>query len=923
MTTAWKPKCALLLVLTLLAFLLFVGQAQASEAQSPTGLSVKTVSDEEGSIDVEWSAPACIAEEPLREYTYSLKVLDTNGVVESRDDFPAQSCTSQTAGGSSSSSLTTARVSNLNVGKRYNVTVRSQSEGQDPSDEKLVLVDLLEAVSTCHVASSSDTSATSVCECPPGQSHKNGSCTACPEDTYSPDGQACLACPTGASSSSGSTSIDECSCPRHSAQMGGACKCLKGYGGDATVTTKGCSACMIVGYKAFDGNEPCMICPKGSTVPFHISAAQSMSQCICGDGSSLNEEGSDCVCSLGYFGAAGVGGSGCHPCPFGTYKSFKGDSESCTECVNVLGEGASTDEIGSTSPGNCTCKFGRVRAGDTCIECPSGADCSQRELRSVAALPGYWRKSLQSTEWHECEQPLGHHVCVGQGNGTGAEGDTATVQLGSNCRKGHTGVLCAACRDDYGKNLGICTKCSTAVYFPTIVCVMALLLLVLVLYLLTAESLRRIHFIMFPKSKSPEDLEYETISNLKIFINWVQMVSLSYLKVAKNHSYEILFQVSSIGHLSPWMFQTFNCLFDFPFYDRFYYAMLVPVLCIVFAAILALALKASDLLNRAVFADVFVMKVHTLLFLTYAGCTRTVFEIFGCRTLDDNDSVLYADSSVSCNSSEYKQARLYGILFVCIYSVGLPLYILAFVCCFRNKLMERKMFIRFGLFFYNCKKETIWYEVFCMIRKLLIILVVSLIQEDTRRQIFLLSLLSVLYLGFHSIMKPYKSDALNALESQTLFSLAFTQNVCVLFMDGSSNENSKDFEMTFTWLVILFNVYLVLWCLSSVVKSYSSMGELEKVEKEKKESKDKLPDAAYLMDQARAKAMDHLPSETKKHDKMTTYLGGFKSDIHVDTTFAAATRADESSRNKMSSYLGGFKSNKYKDLVSNPLCEDL
>ena len=99
MTTAWKPKCALLLVLTLLAFLLFVGQAQASEAQSPTGLSVKTVSDEEGSIDVEWSAPACIAEEPLREYTYSLKVLDTNGVVESRDDFPAQSCTSQTAGG--------------------------------------------------------------------------------------------------------------------------------------------------------------------------------------------------------------------------------------------------------------------------------------------------------------------------------------------------------------------------------------------------------------------------------------------------------------------------------------------------------------------------------------------------------------------------------------------------------------------------------------------------------------------------------------------------------------------------------------------------------------------------------------------------------------------------------------------------------
>ncbi|QDZ23822.1 fibronectin type-III domain-containing protein [Chloropicon primus] len=832
------------------------------------------------SVNVEWNAPTCPVGEPGRTHTYVLTVLGPGDTVFfQKDDFPSTACTDDTQ------ALTSATVESMQRYEEYKITVQSRSDGLETSDGENVKVEIVTDVATCHYETDS-----SVCECKPGEFHSNGKCQQCAADTYSPTGQECLSCPAGATSSPGSEDIADCSCPLNSVNKDGTCICRKGYGGDATDKSKGCKACQIVGYKEVDWNEPCMVCPLGASIPFHISAATSEDQCRCSDGSQLDALSGECRCSPGYHGSAKEA-TGCNLCPFGTYKDSVGDKETCDDCSSLIGKGATTEELGAVSADSCTCKFGLVRVGNACIDCPPGADCSKREISDVAALPGYWRNSVNSTTWHECEQPLGLHVCENT-----VQTDDNGVVSGKVCRKGHQGVLCASCEDNYGKNLGVCTECGTGVYLPSIFFVLAFLFFVLVLYVLTYEGVRRIHFIIYPSSGLKVD--YTSTSYLKIFINWLQMVSLAlYLKIPKNHSLENMFQIQALGQLHPWNFQTFNCMFPLDFFSKFYYAMLVPVGCVVVAFVFSACLLYSGLLGkRPKLLDLTIMNSQILWFLTYCGTTHTIFEIFSCRDIDVGESVLYADPSVSCNTGEYKQAKLYGTLFVCFYCVGLPLQLISQIWWLKDELFERKVFIRYSFFTLNYKEETYWYETFCMVRKFLLILVVTLIKEDTRRQIFLLSLLSVLYLGIHSYVSPFTKHALNELESHALFTMAFTYNVCVLFQDSSA-ENDNDFEMTFTWSLILLNFAIAVHCCARIVRSFLSLRGLQKREKGEDRKTPKGVDLAGQADQAEG-GLDVFLNDTSKKP------------AHLPENFSAIMRSSVA------------RAPRYSTAVSNPLVAD-
>ena len=837
-------------------------------------------------VDLAWSAPTCNVGDESRTHSYVLTVFGpgNDDVFEQRDDFAAQICTDPSGGGTPQ--VTTARVENLERHSEYKIAVVSNSEGLGPSEGEKVKVELKVGLSTCYYETDS-----TVCECSPGESHSDGACRECPADTYSANGTQCVSCPLGATSAPGSKSLDECVCPIHSINLDGTCVCKKGYGGDATVKSQGCKACQIVGYKEVDWNEPCIVCPLGASIPFHISAASDSKLCRCSDGSEFDDASGECKCSLGYFGSAND--ASCHPCPFGSYKDFLGDSESCLECVSVIGEGATTDDIKSNSSEACTCKYGFVRVGNECINCPVGADCSKRQIKDVAGLPGYWRYSENSTKWNECEQPLGFHVCENS-----ATQDSSGVVTKRTCRKGHLGVLCASCEHGWGKNLGVCTECSTGLALPILGCIFGFLLLLLVLYIVTFEGVRRIHFIIFPTSGLKVD--YTTSSYLKIFVNWLQMVSLAlYLKIPKNHSMETMFQIQTLGQLHPWAFQSFNCLFSLDFYTRVYYAMLVPLCCVVAGLAFSGGLLLSGILGkRPQLLDLWLMNTQILWFLTYCGVVHTVFEVFACRQIDDGRSVLYADSSISCDTKEHEDVKLRATLFACFFCCGQPLQLLAHMWWRRDDLEERKCYIRYSFFTLNYKKEYFWYEAFCMLRKLLIIFVVTLIQEDTRRQIFLLSLLSVLYLGIHSYLSPFTKHALNELESHALFTMAFTYNVCVLFQEAS-NVNNNDFEMSFTWCVILLNFAIAVHCCTRIARSFLTLRGVKRSERQERAMPDEIAKG-----EGRRQSLDC---------NLDAFMDGGASAKapHLPASFSIGLGRRES------------KAPRYSTQVSNPLAADL
>lgn len=61
-----------------------------------------------------------------------------------------------------------------------------------------------------------------------------------------------------------------------------------------------------------------------------------------------------------------------------------------------------------------------------------------------------------------------------------------------------------------------------------------------------------------------------------------------------------------------------------------------------------------------------------VLFVVYATVSYTIFQTFVCDTLDDGNSYLRADYSLTCSTGLHTAYRLYAGVMVMVYPVGIP-----------------------------------------------------------------------------------------------------------------------------------------------------------------------------------------------------------------------------------------------------------
>ena len=143
-----------------------------------------------------------------------------------------------------------------------------------------------------------------------------------------------------------------------------------------------------------------------------------------------------------------AGSSTCLPCPSNT---FGLNSTTCASCPT-----GSTSPPGSPDASLCVCIVnyfqaplpgGSVAAGQfTCTPCPDGAIC----LGDAAplAVEGYWHFADDRSAFYSCDGLPG--ACL-------AEAPPAANA--SNCRVGHTGLVCAECEPGWALQGTYCEKC--------------------------------------------------------------------------------------------------------------------------------------------------------------------------------------------------------------------------------------------------------------------------------------------------------------------------------------------------------------------------------------------------------------------------------------------------------------------------------
>lgn len=72
-----------------------------------------------------------------------------------------------------------------------------------------------------------------------------------------------------------------------------------------------------------------------------------------------------------------------------------------------------------------------------------------------------------------------------------------------------------------------------------------------------------------------------------------------------------------------------------------------------------------------------------ILFLVYPGVSSFLFRMFNCQQFDDGSRWLTEDPSISCDTNLFHYMRLYCILMVFIFPIGLPLLYL--IVIFRHR----------------------------------------------------------------------------------------------------------------------------------------------------------------------------------------------------------------------------------------------
>jgi predicted outer membrane repeat protein len=173
-------------------------------------------------------------------------------------------------------------------------------------------------------------------------------------------------------------------------------------------------------------------------------------RCQCGAGSFLNGASGTCsACPVGTYTPL-AGATGCLPCPINSYQTAAGAS-TCVPCPDAR----ASSPPGSSTLLNCSCSYGTFALYDsaittfTCAPCPVGALCSgplspSGPTAPPVALEGYWHAPNDTTAFYDCRGDMCPPEQVGEY---------------PNCRKGHTGLVCAECIPGWRVVDGFCESC--------------------------------------------------------------------------------------------------------------------------------------------------------------------------------------------------------------------------------------------------------------------------------------------------------------------------------------------------------------------------------------------------------------------------------------------------------------------------------
>jgi hypothetical protein len=382
-----------------------------------------------------------------------------------------------------------------------------------------------------------------------------------------------------------------------------------------------------------------------------------------------------------------------------------------------------------------SCQAGEYSHNGECIECPSGTYnldvVNADSCTSCIGEPGVWtcytnNIILVSRYWRRYPTNQAVLPCTMVDNCLGGNltGD-------ASCAQGYQGPLCGVCQSGYYLSNNVCESCGSGGNLSPGLTASIIFVAVIIILLLSCSFYKYVYV--------PDDLDmnsdsleltttqlvylwgkmkfYSFVVKIKIIAANVQIVSSvdTTFKVHMPMAFSRFSSGMGVVNLNFAALVSFGCsISSYNFFGRLLLATLLPLIIFV---LFSLAYGVQYLMetikyhrseqkvtekqahfNEKLFSlkNSYTTYLFGITYLILPMVTTTIFQTFLCTNIDpdsenptETSRYLTADLSISCQSNEYRDWRIYAILMIFVYPIGIPALYFTLLYLNREEIMHR------------------------------------------------------------------------------------------------------------------------------------------------------------------------------------------------------------------------------------------
>merc|ERR1711865_1327667 len=249
-----------------------------------------------------------------------------------------------------------------------------------------------------------------------------------------------------------------------------------------------------------------------------------------------------------------------------------------------------------------------------------------------------------------------------------------------------------------------------------------------------------------------------------------------------------------------------GCSLNVRFYDKFILHMMLPVGCLLVIVLAYFIAKTvcskEDKQKQKNMKETASKAVILVILLIFPGLDTKIFTIFKCKTIEGiPGSLLVEDYDQPCYEGEHFTFMMVGVVFLCLYVLGIPL--IMFLLLWHNKkhLHDEKSpkhhIIKnaLGGMYTQYEPSYWWFEIFLLMNKTAMCGGLVMAAPGTPLQVLIATLIMLSHLLVVLKLSPYKStgeDTSSFLSSLTL--MLTTIGGIVLIMDGKVEGPKQTFN---------------------------------------------------------------------------------------------------------------------------------